>query len=302
MRRHFGQLLCYLVPGLWLSGQFLLPSPSLFFPCFVPLARNLETLATEAKFYFLFCCVSSAKVKNGHRCFGKPEGFQDATNVFPTKWSHPRNGRKHSFGRIHFAGTEQWSSSQQFFGGVVICQLFSQALFVLSRSLFFQKSENLLLVKISKHFAFEKIWKLAIVYLSHVLSTTSYGLLRPPSSKDSVQPGEVKETPKSKRKRCFFWIISDFQKTNSDFRKQDLIFKTDSNFRKPTLIFKNKLHFRKIKLWFCSVKQLCTLTKPPKSIVTGVTEGHARLIFAPAKRAAHWPIKSRNFFPPEVYC
>ena len=194
---------------------------------------------------------------------------------------------------------KQWSSSQQFFGGVVICQLFSQALFVLSRSLFFQKSENLLLVKISKHFAFEKIWKL--VCLSHVLSTTSYGLLRPPSSKDSVQPGEVKETPKSKRKRCFFWIISDFQKTNSDFRKQDLIFKTNSNFRKPTLIFKNKLHFRKIKLWFCSVKQLCTLTKPPKSIVTGVTEGHARLIFAPAKRAAHWPIKSRNFFSPEVY-
>ena len=63
----------------------LLPSLSPSFPCFVPLARNLETLATEAKFYFLFCCVSSAKVKNGHRCFGKPEGFQDATNVFPTK-------------------------------------------------------------------------------------------------------------------------------------------------------------------------------------------------------------------------
>ena len=121
--------------------------------------------------------------------------------------SSPRNDHiRGTAANIHSVGFisrgKQWSSSQQFFGGVVKCQLFSQALFVLSRSLFLQKSENLLLVKISKHFAFEKIWKL--VCLSHVLSTTSYGLLRPPSSKDSVQHGEVKETPKSKRKRRFF--------------------------------------------------------------------------------------------------
>lgn len=73
---------------------------------------------------------------------------------------------------------------------------------MLSRSLFFQKSENLLLVKISNDFAFEKNLEISVP-LSCTLDT-SYGLLRPPSSKDSVQPGEVKETPKSKRKRCFF--------------------------------------------------------------------------------------------------
>ena len=202
MRRHFGQLLCYLVPGLWLSGQFLLPSPSLFFPCFVPLARNLETLSTEANFYFCFvlCLQQRLKMDIGALASLK-ETFEDPTNGFPAKLAHPRNGRKHSFGRIHFAGKAVVFLAAAF-GGVVKCRLFSQVLFVLNRSLFFQKSENLLLVKISKHFTLEKIWKLAC--LSHVLSTTSYGLLRPPSSKDSVQPGEVEETPKSKRKRCFF--------------------------------------------------------------------------------------------------
>lgn len=199
MRRHFGQLLCYLVPGLWLNGQFLLPSLSPSFPCFVPLARNLETLATEAKFYFLLCLQQRLKMDIG--VLASLRAFKT------TPMSSPRNdhirGTAANIQSVGFISRgKQWSSSQQFFGGVVICQLFSQALFVLSRSLFFQKSENLLLVKISKHFAFEKIWKL--VCLSHVLSTTSYGLLRPPSSKDSVQPGEVKETPKSKRKRCFF--------------------------------------------------------------------------------------------------
>ena len=202
MRRHFGQLLCYLVPGLWLNGQFLLPSPSPFFPCFVPLARNLETLARRLNSIFCFVVCLQQRLK-------MDIGVLASLRAFKTPpMSSPRNDHiRGTAANIHSVGFisrgKQWSSSQQFFGGVVKCQLFSQALFVLSRSLFFQKSENLLLVKISKHFAFEKIWKL--VCLSNVLSTTSYGLLRPPSSKDSVQPGEVKETPKSKRKRCFFF-------------------------------------------------------------------------------------------------
>ena len=81
--------------------------------------------------------------------------------------SSPRNDHiRGTAANIHSVGFisrgKQWSSSQQFFGGVVICQLFSQALFVLSRSLFFQKSENLLLVKISKHFAFEKNLEISV--------------------------------------------------------------------------------------------------------------------------------------------
>ena len=181
--------------------SFFLPSPSPFFPCFVPLARNLETLATEKNSIFCFVVCLQQRLK-------MDIGVLASLRAFKTPpMSSPRNdhirGTAANIQSVGFISRgKQWSSSQQFFGGVVICQLFSQALFVLSRSLFFQKSENLLLVKISKHFAFEKIWKL--VCLSHVLSTTSYGLLRPPSSKDSVQPGEVKETPKSKRKRCFF--------------------------------------------------------------------------------------------------
>ena len=105
MRRHFGQLLCYLVPGLWLSGQFLLPSPSLFFPCFVPLARNLETLSTEANFYFCFVLRLQQRLKMDIGALASLKAtFEDATNGFPAKLAHPRNGRKHSFGRIHFAG------------------------------------------------------------------------------------------------------------------------------------------------------------------------------------------------------
>ena len=190
----------------------------------------------------------------------------------------PRNDHiRGTAANIHSAGFisrgKQWSSSQQFFGGVVKCQLFSQALFVLSRSLFFQKSENLLLVKISKHFTLEKIWKLAC--LSHVLSTTSYGLLRPPSSKDSVQPGEVEETPKSKRKRCFF--LNNFR-----FSKKLIpIFENKTWFSKQTPIFESQPWFSKTNCIF--EKSNSDFAQSNSSVPWPVTEGHARLIFAPAK-------------------
>ena len=104
MRRHFGQLLCYLVPGLWLSGQFLLPSPSLFFPCFVPLARNLETLATEANFYFCFVLCPHQRLKMDIGALASLKAtFQDATMASPRN-DHVRGTAANIHSRIQFAG------------------------------------------------------------------------------------------------------------------------------------------------------------------------------------------------------
>ena len=62
------------------------------------LPRRLNSI-----FYFVVCLQQRLKMDIGVLASLKAV-FEDATNGFPAKWSHPRNGRKHSFGRIHFAG------------------------------------------------------------------------------------------------------------------------------------------------------------------------------------------------------